>query len=189
MIRAFLAIELSEDLRAALAILQHDVKRQFDSTIDRQARIRWVQPDSMHLTLKFLGDMPDESIEPLRAAIEPVGLAHQPLRLPLERLGAFPCLQQPRVFWVGPSESWEQGHEAQRLMALHRAVEDCCQAAGFVPEGRPMNPHLTLARIKEGERRVAQVLAQSGMADNRLASHPGHRFDAERAAIHRVRVP
>ncbi len=169
MIRAFLAIELSADLRAALAAVQQDVKRQFESTIDRQARISWVQPDSMHLTVKFLGDLPDGLIEPLRTAIGEVASAHQPLHIPFERLGVFPRLQQPRVLWAGPSESWEQEDDALQLMALHRALEDCCQAAGFASEGRPFSPHLTLTRIKAGERQVGQALAQSGMMDRPMA--------------------
>ncbi len=166
MIRAFLAIELPQDLRAALTAVQQDVKRRLERTVDRQVKISWVRPASMHLTLKFLGDTPDESIERLRVAIEQVASAHRAIPIPLERLGVFPRPQQPRVLWAGPSESWEQGHEAQRLAALHRAVEDCCQTAGFVPENRPLSPHLTLARIKEGERQVGQALTRSGVMDH-----------------------
>ena len=162
MIRAFLAIELPPNLRAALATAQQELKRRLERTVDRWVKVSWVRPASMHLTLKFLGDTPDESIEPLRAAIDQVVSAHQTIPIPLERFGVFPRLQQPRVLWVGPSQCWEQGHEAQRLAALHRAVENSCQAAGFAPEGRPFSSHLTLARIKEGERQVGESLAQSG---------------------------
>ena len=165
MIRAFLAIELPEDLRGALTTLLQDLKRQLERTVDRQSRITWVRPASMHLTVRFLGDMPDESIEPLRLAVEQAVSAHRALAVPLERLGVFPRLQQPRVLWVGPSESWEQSDEAKRLATLHRAMEDCCQAADFAPENRPFSPHLTLARIKEGERQLGLALAQSGGMD------------------------
>lgn len=165
MIRAFLAIELPEDLRRALTTLQQDLKRQLERTVDRQSGITWVRPASMHLTVRFLGDMPDESIEPLRLAVGQAVSAHRAIAIPLERLGVFPRLQQPRVLWVGPSESWEQSDEAKRLAALHRAIEDCCQAADFAPESRPFSPHLTLARIKEGERQVGQALARCGAMD------------------------
>jgi 2'-5' RNA ligase len=165
-IRAFLAVELPSDLRMGLASIQQDLKCRLERAVDRQARISWVQPASMHLTLKFLGDMPEESIESLHADIERVASGHRASHIPLERLGAFPRPQQPRVLWAGPSESWEQGDNALRLAALHRAVEECCQAAGFAPEGRPLSPHLTLARIKEGERQVGQALAQSGVMDH-----------------------
>lgn len=165
MIRAFLAIELPQGLRTALAAIQQDLERLLKRTVDRHVRISWVRPASMHLTLKFLGDTVDDSIEPLRVAMDQVVSAHRAMPIPLERLGPFPRPQAPRVLWVGPSESWEQGHEAQRLAALHRAVEGCCRAANFAPEERSFSPHLTLARIKEGERQVGQALAQSGLLD------------------------
>lgn len=165
MIRAFLAIEMPQDVRSALVTIQQDLKRQLERTVAGQVRISWVRPASMHLTLRFLGDMPDESIEPLHVAIEQAVLVHQPIHLTLERLGTFPRPQQPRVLWAGPSESWEQGPDAQRLRALHRTIEDCCQAADFAPDSRPFSPHLTLARIKEGGRQVGQALAQSGVMD------------------------
>ena len=165
MVRAFLAIELPQELRATLAAIEQDMKRQLERTVDRHVRISWVRPDSMHLTLRFLGDTPDESIEPLRVAIEASMSAHRAIPIPLERLGTFPRPQAPRVLWLGPSASWEQGREAQRLAALHYAVETCCRAANFAPEERSFSPHLTLARIKEGARQVGQALAQNGLLE------------------------
>ncbi len=165
MIRAFLAIELPQDVRSTLVAIQQDLKRQFERTIVGQIRISWVRAASMHLTLRFLGDMPNESIDPLQVAIQQTVSVHQPIHLPLERLGVFPSPPLPRVLWTGPSESWDQGPDAQRLRALHRTVEDCCQASGFAPDSRLFSPHLTLARIKEGERQVGLALAQSGVMD------------------------
>ena len=165
MIRAFLAIELPQDMRSLLVTIQQDLKRHLERTVSREARIGWVRPASMHLTLRFLGQMQDESIDPLRVAIQQAVSVHQPIHLPLERLGVFPSPPQPRVLWAGPSKRWEQGPDAQRLRALHRTVENCCQASGFAPDSRPFSAHLTFARIKEGERRVGLALAQSGVMD------------------------
>lgn len=165
MVRAFLAIELPRELRTTLAAIEQDMKRQLERTVDRHVRVSWVRPDSMHLTLRFLGDTADESIEPLRVAIEASMSAHQAIPIPLERLGTFPRPQAPRVLWVGPSASWEQGRDAQRLAAIHREVETCCRAANFAPDERPFSLHLTLARIKEGARQVGQVLAQNGLLE------------------------
>ena len=97
--------------------------------------------------------------------IERVIYKQQALSLPLEGIGAFPHPTQPRVLWIGPSEGWQQGPEAGRLTALHRAIEDCCRARGFAADSRPFSPHLTLARIKEGGRQVGQALVSSGMMD------------------------
>jgi 2'-5' RNA ligase len=172
MIRAFLDIELPSDLRAELATIQEDVKRRLEPKFDRQVKIAWVRPASMHLTLKFLGDIPEKSSEQLKAAFEQVMSLHRPISIPFARLGGFPRSQQPRILWVGPSESWEQSNEAERLTALHRAVEDHCRAAGFASEVRPFSPHLTLARIKQGERQVGQTLALSGVMDRRVVVDP-----------------
>lgn len=165
MIRAFLAIELPEDLRSRLAQVQQDLRQRLSPSLPKQVRLSWVQPGSIHLTIKFLGDMDAAVIEPMRVAILRSMERHRTIEIPLERLGVFPRLQQPRVLWVGPSAAWDQGDDATQLMALHRAVEESCHSFGFAPEGRPLSPHLTLARIKEGEREFGRAVVQSGMLD------------------------
>ena len=165
MIRSFLAIEIGEDQRREVARLQQLLKQELHNDPGRRSRIQWVLPANVHLTLKFLGNTGEQSVEPLREAISRCTAAHHAIHIPLERLGVFPRLQQPRVFWVGPSERWEQGEDSTRLTTLHQAVEECCRSFGFPLEGRPLSPHLTLARIKEGERHTGQALAQSGVLD------------------------
>jgi len=169
MIRAFLAVELSEDLRTHIAQVQQDLKQRLSRDHPKGIRISWVQPASIHLTIKFLGDIDELLVDPLREAVSNLMKAHQRIQIPIERLEAFPHPHQPRVLWVGPSEPWEQGEDAKRLAALHQAVESCCQSFGFAPEGRPLSPHLTLARIKEGERQVGQALAKNGVMDRPLS--------------------
>ena len=165
MIRTFLAVELADDLRDRITLVQQDLKQRLGRESPTDIRITWVQPSSIHLTMKFLGDTGEQLIEPLRVAVERAMTGHGAVHMPIERLGVFPRLQQPRVLWVGPSEQWKQGDDAKRLTALHRVVEDCCRSFGFAPEGRPLSPHLTLARVKEGERHVGQALAKSGVMD------------------------
>jgi RNA 2',3'-cyclic 3'-phosphodiesterase len=165
MIRTFLAVELGDELRTQITLIQQDLRQRLVRESSKDIRIIWVQPSSIHLTMKFLGDTDAHLIEPLREAIERAMLGHGAVHMPIERLGVFPRLLQPRVLWIGPSEQWEQGDDAKRLVALHRAVENCCQSVGFAPEGRPLSPHLTLARVKEGERHVGQALAESGAMD------------------------
>lgn len=169
MIRAFLAVEVTDALRSGLAQVQQDVRRLVSRDPAKTIRISWVQPSSMHLTIKFLGDMAESFIEPLRVAISQALDGERSLHIPIERLGVFPRLQQPRVVWAGPSDRWEQGEDAVRLALLHQSVEERCHALGFAQESRPLSPHLTLARIKEGEREVGRLLAQSGALDHLLA--------------------
>jgi len=91
------------------------------------------------------------------------------VNVPLERLGAFPHPQSPRVLWVGPSENWERGVEAKRIAEIHGAIEQVSEGLGFLRETKPFSPHLTLARIKMGERQVGVALAKGGVLDRPLS--------------------
>lgn len=172
MIRAFLAVELNEELRKRIAQVQQDLKQRLARDGLKDVRISWVQPGSIHLTIKFLGDIDEQFVDPLREALSNPMKAHQRIQIPIERLEVFPHPHQPRVLWVGPVESWEGSEDAKRLAALHEAVEGCCQSFGLAPEGRPLSPHLTLARIKAGERQLAQTLSQLGVMDRPLSLGP-----------------
>lgn len=169
MIRTFLAVELTEDLRAQIGQVQQDLKSRLSCESFKDIRITWVQPVSIHLTIAFLGDTDKSRIEPIRDLIEQTMTGQQAFCIPIERFGVFPRLQQPRVIWAGASESWERGADGARLVTLHRAIEACCRSLGFASEGKPLSPHLTLARIKAGERQVGLALAQSGVLDRRIA--------------------
>ena len=169
MIRAFLAVELSPELRAELAIVQQELKRRIEPEMKRDTRISWAQPASIHLTLKFLGDMDEQVIDPLLVAVEQAIGSQIAVNVPLERLGAFPRPQSPRVLWVGPSENWERGAEAKRIAEIHGAIEQACEGLSFLRETKPFSPHLTLARIKVGERHVGVALAKGGVLDRPLS--------------------
>jgi 2'-5' RNA ligase len=165
MIRAFLAVELSQELRGAVASFQNDLKRRLQIETSKEARILWVQPVSIHLTIKFFGDIDEQLVASLGETVAQAVGSFQPVVVPVERLGAFPRPQAPRVLWAGPSQKWEQGDEAQRLRAIHRSIEQACENRGFPREAKQFNPHLTLARIKEGERHVGNAFMRSGVMD------------------------
>jgi 2'-5' RNA ligase len=169
MIRAFLAVELSQKLQAELALVQQELKHRIETELKPDTRISWVQPAKIHLTLKFLGDMDEQVIEPLRMALEWTIGSQMSVNLPLERLGAFPRPHSPRVLWLGPSEDWEKGAEAKRIVEIHGAIEQACEGLSFLREAKPFSPHLTLARIKAGERQVGAALAKGGVLDRPLS--------------------
>jgi 2'-5' RNA ligase len=168
-IRAFLAVELSQELQAGLATVQQELKHRIEPELKRDMRISWTQPASIHLTLKFLGDMDEQAIDPLLVVVEQAIGSQIAVNVPLERLGAFPRPQSPRVLWVGPLENWDRGAEAKRIAEIHGAIEQACEGLRFLRETKPFNPHLTLARIRLGERQVGVALAKGGVLDRPLS--------------------
>src|SRR6476659_2574610 len=100
MIRAFVAVQLSEPLRTTLAAVQSEVKRRITHDVSRDVSLSWVRPASMHLTVKFLGDIAEDLVMHLHEAIADTIVHHRVLQIPLDRLGVFPRPQQPRVLWI-----------------------------------------------------------------------------------------
>lgn len=172
MIRAFLAIEATDALRRQFTRVQEDLKRELAPDLAGPVRISWLQPASMHLTLKFLGEIEERFVGPLRDAIDRAVGGHRAIRVPLERIGAFPRPGEPRVLWIGPSAAWKRSEDAGRANALHQAVDVVCASLGFAREDRPFSPHLTLARIKAGERHAGRALARTGAIDRPISLSP-----------------
>ncbi len=169
MIRTFLAVVLSQELRAELALVQQELKQKIEPELKRDIRISWVQPANIHHTIKFLGDMDEQVIDPLHRALDQAIGNRTAVTVPLERLGAFPHPHSPRVLWIGPSENWEKGAEAKRVTEIQGAIEQACEGLSFLRETKPFSPHLTLARIKMGERHVGIALAKSGVLDSPIS--------------------
>jgi len=96
----------------------------------------------LHLTLKFLGEQPEEIVARLQPALEAVASRHRLLTMALGGLGAFPNFRRARVVWLGVGQD-------PRLELLHHDVEVECEKLGFEVEGRPFRPHLTLARVRQ----------------------------------------
>lgn len=136
-IRSFVAIELPEEVREKLTQLQQALASS------RQPFIRWVKPDGIHLTLKFLGAVPAGDIAAVGSALEEAVLGAVPFRLELESLGVFPNPRRTRVAWVG------LGGEVEKLLQLQSQVEKALAPLGFPREARSFTPHLTLARVRE----------------------------------------
>ena len=163
MIRAFVAVDLDADGRKALTRAQEVARdrtlREF-SRLAPEARVQWVRPDSIHLTLKFLGEIDDTKVEEIRRVLAPAIQAQARFSVEVGGFGVFPDLRAPRVLWVGLSG---QHDETVTLARLAAEVDSGLDALGFPREARPFNPHLTLARIKERSREVGKALGDSGL--------------------------
>lgn len=108
--------------------------------------VKWVKPEGIHLTLKFMGNIEEVQIEPIIDVIRPVITNQKPLALSAEGIGAFPNLRRPRVIWVGVVG------DRERLMVIQKRIEQSLSALGFPMGNRPFSPHLTLGRIRSGKK-------------------------------------
>jgi RNA 2',3'-cyclic 3'-phosphodiesterase len=155
-VRAFIAIDLDLEIKAALDTLVRGLKAF-------RADVRWVGVGGMHLTLKFLGAIDESQALRIRGIMDEVGHRHAPLPLRLEGTGAFPGERAPRVLWVGVAA--EPG-----LLALQEDLDAALEAEGFEREKRAFTPHLTLGRVK-GPDRLPRAMAE-------LDKHRGDVFGA-----------
>jgi len=135
-IRSFIAIELPSEIKTELKRLQDALK------VGNSSWLRLVSPDSIHLTLKFLGDITSDKIEEITMAVTDAAKNLNTFSLKLEGLGVFPNLKRIQVVWVGLSG------DLDKLSRLQRQIEANMAILGYPEEGREFTPHLTLARVR-----------------------------------------
>jgi 2'-5' RNA ligase len=142
MLRAFIAIKLSEELKCQIGEVQAELKRR---AFGRDG-LGWVRPEGIHLTLRFLGDIAEEQAETLGSLLRDVAAGMMPFVLEARGIGAFPNLRAPRVIWLGLHGTPEAMDSLQRM---HARVEDGVVGLGFPREPRAFTAHLTLARVRD----------------------------------------
>ncbi len=147
-VRSFIALELSEEVKKQLSELLEKLQRT-------NAAVKWVEPENLHLTLKFLGEVPQEKIEQVKSALSEIALSVSPFSFTVRGVGGFPSLSRPRVLWIGVEETPE-------LMRLQKTVEQEMEKLGFPPEERPYHPHITIGRVKSmtGMEKVRAILTE-----------------------------
>jgi 2'-5' RNA ligase len=127
--RLFVAIDLPESTRQLLAALDPHVRG-----------VRWTEPAQMHLTLSFLGEVPDETDLVLREKLSAIEFGA--FFLPIIGVGAFSAKGAPKIIWIGV------GKAHPHLFQIHKRVQEAALAVGLEPELRPWHPHITIARCK-----------------------------------------
>lgn len=144
--RAFIAVETSPEIKARLQELIRRLKRP-------NADVKWIEPQGMHLTLKFLGEITPGFLAGVEAGLAAAAGRGRPFELQVSSTGAFPPhSRSPRVFWAGVAAGPE-------LAELQADVEAEMEKLGFPRERRPFSPHLTLGRVK-GPAGLARVMAE-----------------------------
>jgi len=151
-VRSFIAIELPDELKLGLTQLQSRLK------LSKQPWVKWVEPHSIHLTLKFLGNIPVGKIGEITRAVEEAAQGIPPFHLEVKDLGVFPNLRRVQVAWVGISG------QLDKLGQLQQGIESNLARLGFTSESRSFTPHLTLARVRdraslEERQRFGQLIA------------------------------
>jgi len=151
-IRSFLAIELTENLRDSLEAL---IIKMDSPAFD----VRWVRPENVHLTLRFLGEVTGEELLRVSSAAQRTAEQAEPFQMVLFGLGAFPTRGSPRVVWVGVQDPVP-------VVALERNLSDELERSGWPPPDKPFRAHLTVGRVKSprGKDRLRRLLEENGEA-------------------------
>ena len=145
--RLFVALDLPSETRES-------VWRAAAPLRERAFPVRWAGPDTLHLTLKFLGDVSDERVPELYEALHAAVQGARPVPIAVDTCGAFPAAERPRVIWAAVGAE-------PALELLQHGVERTFTPLGFPPDGRPFRPHLTLGRVGRG----VTPRAFAGLAD------------------------
>lgn len=151
--RIFIAIELPPNVR-------HKIKDHIDRLRNSLPDVRasWTREDNLHLTLKFLGDVPVNQIESVSQALLRAAIQIPDFDLVIRDCGSFPPHGKPNVLWIGINDA------SSNLRNLHAAIEDECAKAGFDRDQRSFHPHLTIARLRnpKGARSLSEMHQQIG---------------------------
>lgn len=151
-IRAFIAIELSQEIQQKLDEVTSLLRGDLD-----HVSVRWVPAENIHLTLKFLGDVSVTNLEILKKILTAEAARYAPFEISVGDLGAFPSIKRPRVVWV-------KVQAPNDLIQLQRSIEEGTTRLGYAREERSFSPHLTLGRVSRNAdsrqaNRVGEVLS------------------------------
>lgn len=146
-LRTFIAVEIAPTVRSAAVRLIERLRAS-------QAKVKWIEAENLHFTLKFLGDVPAEEINNVCRAVDEAASPFTPFELVAKGCGAFPSPARPRTVWLGT----EEGSEPMELLV--QAIERLLEPLGFAREHRRFTPHLTLGRVREGPAAALRQLAE-----------------------------
>ncbi len=166
MIRSFIAFSLPQEIRELLAGVQQELKK-------KQVDLRFTRPEGVHLTLKFLGNIPESDVDPIFEVMTRVCERAKPFSVYLQGLGAFPNSRNPRVIWASLEG------DLVPLYTLQQELEQGLVPLKYKPESRTFQAHLTLGRIRreEGTTNLPGVLSE-------ISFGPRHVFKLDRLVLY-----
>jgi 2'-5' RNA ligase len=161
--RLFVALDIDQHIRDRIASFLAEMRVLAPA-------VRWVQPESLHVTLKFIGERPDPMLKDIESALS--GVSANPFQLSLRGAGFFPSEKSARVFWIGIQAD-------PTLAELAAQIERSVIPLGIEAEKRVFSPHLTLARAGNG----------SGAPGRQRGDRPNRRFSALQAKLSAISAP
>ena len=144
-LRCFISIEIPEPVKK-------NINEFIDILKKYNADIRWITPENLHLTLKFLGSTPEVLLPKIRDSLINVVLSHEPFYIKIYTTGVFPSRRRPRVIWIGVEDSGI-------LKKLKKDVEDSMVLLGYQKEDKEFTPHLTVGRVRS-QKRIADLVKE-----------------------------
>lgn len=136
-VRLFVACEVPDDVKETIGGVIEGLRAKSGSDV------RWIRPEGVHVSLKFLGEVPTKKLPSVKLAIQEAVVGHSPFELEFSNIGTFGGREGLRIMWAGIAG------DVLRLEALVRAVNAALAVVGFEPERRPFRPHLTLGRVRD----------------------------------------
>lgn len=162
--RTFIAIEISEDIKKVLAQIESHLKYA-------GADVKWVKPEIIHLTLKFLGEISEKKCDEVKIALDDIAESARSFELSIKDVGAFPKIEHPKVIWVGLDNGAKESKD------LVSRIDEALSKIGFIKEERPFSPHLTIGRVRSSANRDKLAEKMSSVSAN---------FQASAVPIHKV---
>lgn len=159
-IRSFIAIKIPDNIQEKLAGIQEKLKQA-------EAHVSWVNPENIHLTLKFLGNIEQEQVAEIITILREIVRPVSSFQLQVGYAGAFPNLRFPRVIWVGVTDD-----ENDSLKTLQEDLESRLTRLGFKNEKGRFQPHLTLGRVRSQRNRSNLLRAIEAMTNIWVGSIP-----------------
>jgi 2'-5' RNA ligase len=133
-IRSFIAVQLNDELKTGIGELIKLLKKT-------GADVKWIKPENLHITLKFLGNIEEDQTGLIASRISDISLKHTNFDITLTGTGAFPDYRRARVIWIGIRDH-------NHLLRVVHDIEDAMEREGFDRERRPFSPHITIGRVR-----------------------------------------
>ena len=144
LIRTFISVPVPEPL--------FNLQKKLKVTIsEKMGKIRWLHKDQIHLTIKFLGDTTEDSINDVRRIMQIIADEFKPFNISIQKTGCFPKIERPRVMWIGVSG------ELDKLYQLFEKIQKILNPLGFPKDEKKYHPHITIARAKYPQKKTPDI--------------------------------